>query len=279
MALPASGPISGSQIGTELGDVAPYSLRSMSAAAGFSTPDAMSEFYSFSDLNFLLNLDALNTNSYGGSGTTWTDISGKGNNGTLTNKNSSNPSWNSDLGFQFAGSSVGGGTYQDGKYVSTVDGAFARVQSQNKVTLSVWFYPTENSYPMIIAGIGFNSTLSQGYTIFLAGGSVYGRISINDSSTFTDISTAATFDNWNHCFLTYDGSNAKFYKNNSLIATNALSGTISGIAPNRFLIGGQYNATGGTNTAEFYTGYVSKVRLYSRVLDDNERTAIYNAGY
>ena len=47
MALPASGPISGSQIGAEVGASAPYSLRSMSSTAGFSTPDAMSEFYGF----------------------------------------------------------------------------------------------------------------------------------------------------------------------------------------------------------------------------------------
>ena len=33
----------------------------------------------------VLYLDAANTKSYPGSGTTWTDISGKSNNGTLTN--------------------------------------------------------------------------------------------------------------------------------------------------------------------------------------------------
>ena len=35
--------------------------------------------------NLVLYLDAANTKSYPGSGTTWKDISGKGNNGTLTN--------------------------------------------------------------------------------------------------------------------------------------------------------------------------------------------------
>ena len=47
MALPASGPISGSQIGTEFGLLSgPYSLHSLSVSASFSTPDSMSEFYS-----------------------------------------------------------------------------------------------------------------------------------------------------------------------------------------------------------------------------------------
>lgn len=47
MALPTSGPISISQIKTELGSGS-NSLRALSAAAGKSTPDAMSEFYGYS---------------------------------------------------------------------------------------------------------------------------------------------------------------------------------------------------------------------------------------
>ncbi len=46
MALQSSGAISISQIRTELGSSS-YSLRTLSAAAGFSTPDAMSEFYGY----------------------------------------------------------------------------------------------------------------------------------------------------------------------------------------------------------------------------------------
>jgi hypothetical protein len=47
MALPPSGQISINQIRTELG-TANGSLRSLSSLAGFSTPDAMSEFYGYS---------------------------------------------------------------------------------------------------------------------------------------------------------------------------------------------------------------------------------------
>ena len=46
MALQSSGPISISQIKTELGS-ASNSLRTLSSQAGFSTPDAMSEFYNY----------------------------------------------------------------------------------------------------------------------------------------------------------------------------------------------------------------------------------------
>jgi hypothetical protein len=47
MALPLSGPLSFSEIGAAIGASSPYSLRSMSSTAGFSTPDAVSEFYGF----------------------------------------------------------------------------------------------------------------------------------------------------------------------------------------------------------------------------------------
>lgn len=280
MPLPSSGPLGIGDIRTELGSGS-GSLRTLSSLAGFSTPDAISEFYGYSagDADFLLNLDAANSSSYGGSGSTWADISGKGNNGTLTNRSSSNPAWNSGGWFEFYGSNAYG-TYQNGGYVSTTDGAFSRVQSQNRVTLSVWVYPTENSYPMIIAGNSYNGGIPawQGYQIFLYGGNLYARITVNNTTTYTDIITAASFYTWQHCVLTYDGTNARFYKDDVLIGTNAISGTISNVSPNRFLIGCQYNAQGSTNTAEFFTGYISKVRLYSRVLSGPERSAIYNAG-
>jgi hypothetical protein len=49
MALPTSGPLSFSAIANEQGiALSNLSLRSMSATAGFTTPDAVSEFYDYS---------------------------------------------------------------------------------------------------------------------------------------------------------------------------------------------------------------------------------------
>jgi hypothetical protein len=51
--LPSSGPLSINDIRVELGQSqANSSLRSLSNLAGFSTPDAISEFYGYSPLNY-----------------------------------------------------------------------------------------------------------------------------------------------------------------------------------------------------------------------------------
>jgi hypothetical protein len=56
MALPGSGVLSLKDIATEQGiAVSDVSLRSMSAAAGFSTPDSVSEFYGYDAYTYLGN--------------------------------------------------------------------------------------------------------------------------------------------------------------------------------------------------------------------------------
>lgn len=90
MALQSSGPISITQIRTELNNSS-YSLRTLSAAAGKSTPDAMSEFYGYSASGGAykygspqLVFDFSQTSQYSNSGTNIADLSGNGNNGTFS---------------------------------------------------------------------------------------------------------------------------------------------------------------------------------------------------
>ena len=69
MALQSSGPISIDDIRTELSSSS-GSLRTLSAAAGKSTPDAMSEFYGYSNVDFTSSMTVgswfiINANYYG----------------------------------------------------------------------------------------------------------------------------------------------------------------------------------------------------------------------
>lgn len=88
MALQSSGAISVGQIRTELGS-ASGSIRTLSAAAGKSTPDAMSEFYGYSNAAYyqygspFMLFDFSATGSYSNSGSQITDLSGNNNHGVF----------------------------------------------------------------------------------------------------------------------------------------------------------------------------------------------------
>jgi hypothetical protein len=89
MALPSSGPLSLNQIGVAL-STTNYSLRAMSALAGKSTPDSVSEFYGYNPSPsyyqygspFML-FDFAYSAAYGNSGTQITDLSGNSNHGVF----------------------------------------------------------------------------------------------------------------------------------------------------------------------------------------------------
>ena len=94
----------------------------------------------------VLALDAANTRSYGGSGTTWTDVSYNGNNGTLTNGPTFEP------GGPFAGS-TGGSVYFDGSGGPTSTGSNLEFSSTitlgtGDFTVETWIYNTVASQRM-----------------------------------------------------------------------------------------------------------------------------------
>ena len=91
----------------------------------------------------ILHLDADNSSSYSGSGTTWTDISGQGNNATLAN----GPTYNSDNGI---GSIVFDGT----NHYAVLDSSF-QVSTSRTYSFEAWIYKTAtgtNNAGMLISG-------------------------------------------------------------------------------------------------------------------------------
>ncbi len=99
----------------------------------------------------VLCLDAANRKSYPGSGTTWTDLSGRGNTGTLTNMDGTNLS-----------SANGGSLTFDGtnEYATATTSNFLSTsQKEGALTYEYWLKPT--------------STIRTGYTESNSGSSFY----------------------------------------------------------------------------------------------------------
>jgi len=253
MTLPASGQLSFSDIATELLVSTPYSLRSMSNLAGFSTPDAVSEFYNYTQIvtdGLVLFWDAANPSSYPGSGTTIYDLSGNLNHGTLFN----------GVGFSLTNNGV-----------LTFDGTNDYVKcdtpdltSTNYTVMGATRYVGTKFGGRMING-SLNNWLLGNYQnttlAYFAGGFVYGP------------GIGAYDTNWR--IYTGTGNiisdNYKFYSNNTLLANN-VNGAYG---PKGIIIGVYLPPSGGATQPSM--GEFSHLLVYNRVLTDAEITKNYNA--
>lgn len=195
------------------------------------------------------HLDAGNKNSYTGTGSIWSDLSGNGNNFTLNNI-----TFNSGNG---------------GYMVLNGTNGYASISSLSLTggfSLETWTYMTSASGGFGLFGQG-PPALNTGLHIFYDTGSrgmIYGMYSNdNDYNENYRPSTGQWF-NW---VFTYNGSNyeKRFYANGDLIkpgssVQNAYGGT------GQFNIGAIY---GGPNGA-YANGRVGAVRIYNRPLHKAE---------
>ena len=151
----------------------------------------------------VLHLDAANTKSYPGTGTTWNDLSGNGNNGTLIN----GPTYSSDN----KGSIVFDGVNDTSSFPLTCSNIY--------YSINWWTYPTSllnfnQAFGIDPAGWGtfvFHTT---------ADGSVY--VGTDVSSRMTNLNLGAgtiSLNMWNNFTFTFNNRTAKFYKNGNLLYT------------------------------------------------------------
>ena len=152
----------------------------------------------------VLNLDAGNSASYNGTGTTWTDLSGKGNNGTLVGSVSYNSSNQGYLVFN--GNSVG----TTDSYVTlpgTTDFAFG----SGDFTVEMWIYANSGNY--VSTFISMNST--SGYAAvrlenYNSNLDVF-HSSNGSSHLISGTNTPLTANKWTHLVLSRINGNAKIY--------------------------------------------------------------------
>ena len=204
----------------------------------------------------VLCLDAANTKSYPGSGTTWTDISGKGYDGTLTN----GPTFSSDnLGcIVFDGSN------------DRVDGVHnSELNLTQDLTVECWFRRTGGRSDWVRV-FGKGDSTNRTYGLWYHVNSNYFLYQRYGSGQFSVLSSEAVVLNaWYHLVGTSSGSTHTLYVNGVVKNTTTSSGTFhSSTDPYKVGYG---------NIHLSHIGNVSNCRIYNRGLSEAEVKQNYNA--
>jgi hypothetical protein len=204
----------------------------------------------------VLNLDAINPNSYPQSGTIWYDTSGNNNSGTLTNGTSWTPN-GAQTSFSFDGVD---------DYVNCGTNSSLNFGT-GSATIGAWFKTSGN--------IGALCTKRQGSGFQLY---VYSeRLYADGAGTPTGVySTAKVNTNvWKYGVVVYDriGSLIRLYVNGTADGTTDLGGTtLTDVGSCN--IG---RATLGGTPRDYFNGTISQVSIYNRALTSQEVLQNYNA--
>jgi hypothetical protein len=216
----------------------------------------------------VLNLDAGNLASYPGSGTTWTDVSGGSNNGTLVNT----PTYSSANG----GSLVFNGSTQ----YATLPTNLLIHETGNPFTFSIWF---KTSSTGIILGQTSTSTPNSGggyvpaiyvgtngllYTSCFWGGSTG-----NQSVTSTTVNNG----NWNNITVTFSSGTQTSYLNGTSYAT--LAKTQTNYTSTYFYFLGTGTGASWTSfpASPYFNGSIATTSYYNKALTAAEIQQNYNA--
>jgi len=220
----------------------------------------------------VLALDAGNTKSYPGSGTTWTDISGQGNTGTLTN----GPTYSS---------ADGGAIVFDGSndYVDFGSNGASAVNGLSEVTVEIWYKSDSvgNDRGLIFGGT--SNTHDNGISVrFDSAGGTGGGTNVikagfgqhnSGTSNFIESSSYIQSTDWTCITVVCDlGTSIKLYKNAVEDTPTASSNSgQSSISNCDGLVVGY-----GKGQVE-WDGKVSNVKIYNKAFTAAEVQQNYNA--
>jgi hypothetical protein len=204
----------------------------------------------------VLALDAANTKSYPGSGTTWTDLSGNGNNGTLVN------------GVGYSGSNLGSLSF-DGvdDYVALgTPTALTALFGTNAVSVEVWLRRSANITSQKIV---FDSGSNEYIQIDIISNQLAFSIG-TPSSIRTARSATLDLDVWYNFVGVYNGSTITSYLNSAQSSQVSKTGNIATDS------GGFFIASY-TSGSYHFTGNIAAVKVYNRALSSAEVSQNFNA--
>jgi len=203
----------------------------------------------------VLCLDAGSRISYPGSGTTWTDLSGNGNTGTLTN----GPTYSSAN----SGSIVFDGVND---YVDCGSGATLDITSA--ITILAWVKPTSSVLHLGVVEKLHPSNIGDWAYHF---GFYQGKIILQTGWPWAQGNTVLSNGIWYHIAVVYNKVNANFYLNGVSDGSPALSGGLLGAAQPVNV--GRYPWASGSG---YFPGLISSVSIYNRALSAAEISTNFN---
>ena len=206
--------------------------------------------------NLVLSLDVGNPSSYPGTGTVWTDTV-EGRTFNLLNGPGYDPGNGGKIYFYAAG----------GQYAECA----SSLPDLNVWSVGVWHYYTGQnvgSGMCIVTEVYPGNTGNINYSI---GDNIGGfSAAFFNGGWQTSGNYALTPNNWYYIVGTYDGNLIKLYVNNSLVATNAYTGTpISSQGGIRLM--------SRWDNADYWDGYLSTVDIYEGALNQSKISSIWNA--
>ena len=197
-----------------------------------------------------LNLDAGDTSSYPGTGTTWTDLTVNGNNGTLVNS----PAFTSAGASSYF--SFGSGANQRTSFTYQTP----QQTASTAFTWNIWAYPTANSDSYLLMGyrgttpLQFYKLTTQKFEMYPA--EVFNAFAINV---------------WQNICAVYDGTqagtaNMKLYVNGTQV------GVRDADAPDLLASAMPFYVGGDPIAGEYATARIAQVNVYNRALTAGEIT-------
>ena len=203
----------------------------------------------------VLALDPINTRSYPGSGNIISDLSGKGNDGTLVN----NPTFDT-------GTFLFDGTSHITTPVNTAVNYLFADNTQNW-TCNIWFKP--NGVDGVICGIGTGIGTETTFALYTQASNLICKLRGSETTISTNLNTEDF-----HCVtVSWDGANALGYYNDS----NGIALSVGTATPQTQNYGIADPAGGNLSNYNRFSGEVSANFLYDIALDSDQAIGNYKS--
>ncbi len=219
----------------------------------------------------VLNLDPSNSKSYGGSGSTWSDLTTSNNHATLT----VTPTFNGSNGLVFNGTTHYGS-------IPSVSGVTDFNNSQ-KYSIEVWFNPSSGQVNSgeaeLLEKWNKNNESRYPFTIRFSESTSSMLVSCYDGSNFPYVSVNGfPVNTWAQLVAVFDfvGKTLTVYKNGVSMSSRSLVGInqVSNTSP--IAIATRLTSTGGPQTGIMFKGTIGKIRIYNKSLTASEILQNFN---